>query len=157
MRYIDMECIKHCTNARGMPLARHRGRVLQPAATVLRAARFRLPDAQMPAAAGERRTPCNIYVFGHSGVLGCHCDRVGKLLQHVLYAVNELPHRVHGLGGAAAHSRAFAPWRIFFPPFIIADETAATAAPAAMPRPTPFTTFMLCIHGIKPPDPDCGF
>ena len=30
-----------------MSLARHRGRVLQPAATVLRAARFRLPDAQM--------------------------------------------------------------------------------------------------------------
>ena len=34
----------------------------------------------------------------------------------------------------------------FFPPFIIADETAATAAPAAMPRPTPFTTFMLCLY-----------
>ena len=34
----------------------------------------------------------------------------------------------------------------FFPPFIIADETAATAAPAAIPRPTPFTTFMLCLY-----------
>lgn len=28
-------------------------------------------------AAGNRRTPCNIYVFGHSGVHGCHCDRTG--------------------------------------------------------------------------------
>ena len=54
-RYIDMECIKHCTKRRGMPLARHRGRMLQPAATVLRAARFRLPDAQMRRS--RRRAP----------------------------------------------------------------------------------------------------
>ena len=52
---------------------------------------------------------------------------------------------MHGLGDAGALSlvRALAD---FFPPFIIADETAATAAPAAMPRPTPFTTFMLCLY-----------
>ena len=27
------------------------------------------------AAAGNRFAPCRIYVFGHNGVRGCHCDR----------------------------------------------------------------------------------
>ena len=41
--------------------------------------------------------------------------------------------------------RAFAD----FLPLIILDETAATAAPAAMPSPTPFTMFMLCLYTVS--------
>ena len=74
-RYIDMECIKHCTNAgacRWRDIAggccnRLQRCYEQPASGSL--------TLKCAAAAGERRTPCNIYVFGHSGVLGCHCDR----------------------------------------------------------------------------------
>ena len=40
----------------------------------------------------------------------------------------------------------------FFPPFIIADETAANAETHAL-----HNVHALLIHGIKPPDPDCGF
>lgn len=74
-RYIDMECIKHCTNAgacRWRDIAggccnRLQRCYEQPASGSL--------TLKCAAAAGERRTSCNIYVFGHSGVLGCHCDR----------------------------------------------------------------------------------
>lgn len=74
-RYIDMECIKHCTNTgacRWRDIAggccnRLQRCYEQPASGSL--------TLKCAAAAGERRTPCNIYVFGHSGVLGCHCDR----------------------------------------------------------------------------------
>ena len=74
-RYIDMECIKHCTNAgacRWRDIAggccnRLQRCYEQPVSGSL--------TLKCAAAAGERRTPCKIYVFGHSGVLGCHCDR----------------------------------------------------------------------------------
>ena len=74
-RYIAAESIKHCTNTAACPwFAENKSccsRLLrcfeQPAAGAL--------TLKCPAAAGNRRTPCNIYVFGHSGVRGCHCDR----------------------------------------------------------------------------------
>ena len=53
----------------------HGGKLLQPPAALLRAER----DAgrltlRCPAAGKDRRTPCGIYVFSHSGAKGCHCD-----------------------------------------------------------------------------------
>lgn len=75
-RYSAMESIKHCTNRSACGWFRENqsccNRLLrcyeQPAAGSL--------TLKCTAAAGNRRTPCGIYVFGHNGVRACHCDRV---------------------------------------------------------------------------------
>lgn len=36
-----------------------------------------------------------------------------------------------------------------FLPFIIYEDTAATAAPAAMPSPMPLAIFMLCLYTVS--------
>lgn len=74
-RYTAMESIKHCTNHSACAWYRENesccNRLLccfeQPAAGAL--------TLKCTAAAGNRRTPCGIYVFGRNGVRGCHCDR----------------------------------------------------------------------------------
>ncbi|MBQ2667505.1 MAG: hypothetical protein IJF56_02615 [Clostridia bacterium] len=74
-RYIAMESVKHCTNPSACVWFRENGsccnRLLrcyeQPAAGQL--------TLKCSAAAGNRFAPCRIYVFGHNGVRGCHCDR----------------------------------------------------------------------------------
>lgn len=46
----------------------------------------------------------------------------------------------------------------FFPPFIIADETAATGSACGNAETHALhNVHALLIHGIQPPDPDCGF
>ena len=73
--YIASESIKHCTNSSACPWMRENSgccsRLLrcyeQPSSGAL--------TLKCIAAAGNRRTPCAIYVFGHNDVYGCHCDR----------------------------------------------------------------------------------
>lgn len=73
--YTASESIKHCTNHFACRWFSENesccNRLLrcweQPASGTL--------TLKCVSAAGNRRTPCNIYVFGHSGVHGCHCDR----------------------------------------------------------------------------------
>ena len=74
-RYIAAEGVKHCTNRWACPWYKENesccNRLLrcweQPASGAL--------TLKCIAAAGNRHTPCNIYVFGHNGVRSCHCDR----------------------------------------------------------------------------------
>lgn len=76
MRYIASESIKHCTNTSACPWF---GENESCCNRLLRCYEQPLSGAltlKCPAAAGNRRTPCNIYVFGHNGVCGCHCDRM---------------------------------------------------------------------------------
>ena len=73
-RYTDMECIKHCTNPGACAWFRTAGSCCN---RLLRC--YEQSDAgrltlRCPAAGGNRRTPCNIYVFSHNGARGCHCD-----------------------------------------------------------------------------------
>ena len=73
-RYTDMECIKHCTNPGACAWFRTAGSCCN---RLLRC--YEQGDAgrltlRCPAAGGNRRTPCNIYVFSHNGARGCHCD-----------------------------------------------------------------------------------
>ncbi len=73
-RYADMECIKHCTNSGACAWFRTAGSCCN---RLLRC--YEQPDAsrltlRCAASAGNRRTPCNIYVFSHNGTRGCHCD-----------------------------------------------------------------------------------
>ena len=60
-RYVDMEAVKHCTSPGACAWFRTAGS----------AGRLTL---RCPAAGKDRRTPCGIYVFSHSGAKGCHCD-----------------------------------------------------------------------------------
>ncbi|MGN0479822.1 MAG: hypothetical protein ACI4GO_10360 [Hominenteromicrobium sp.] len=74
-RYVDMESIKHCTNCgacRWFAVSNASCNRLQRCFEQSAGGGLTL---KCPAAAGNRRTPCSIYVFGHNSVLGCHCDR----------------------------------------------------------------------------------
>ncbi len=74
-RYSSADSIKHCTNTSACPWMQENesccNRLLrcyeQPMSGAL--------TLKCPAAAGNRKTACAIYVFGHNGVCGCHCDR----------------------------------------------------------------------------------
>ena len=73
-RYIDMEAVKHCTSPGACAWFRTAGSCCN---RLLRC--YEQSDAgrltlRCPAAGKDRRTPCGIYVFSHSGAKGCHCD-----------------------------------------------------------------------------------
>lgn len=73
--YLSMECIRHCTNCSVCGIIKNGDSCCnlltrcweQPAGGQL--------TLRCMAAKGNCRTPCGIYVFGHNGVYGCHCDR----------------------------------------------------------------------------------
>lgn len=73
-RYVDMEAVKHCTSPGACAWFRTAGSCCN---RLLRC--YEQSDAgrltlRCPAAGKDRRTPCGIYVFSHSGAKGCHCD-----------------------------------------------------------------------------------
>ncbi len=74
-RYIASESIKHCTNSSACPYIQENSSCCN---RLLRCYEQSISGAltlKCAASAGNRRTPCNIYVFGHNAVYGCHCDR----------------------------------------------------------------------------------
>ena len=74
-RYVDMESVKHCTNRGACRWFSVSGACCNRLQRCFEQNAGGGLTLKCPAASGNRRTPCNIYVFGHSGVLGCHCDR----------------------------------------------------------------------------------
>lgn len=75
-RYIAMESMKHCSNPSACPYMTENSSCCN---RLLRCYEQSISGAltlKCAAAAGNRRTPCNIYVFGHNAVYGCYCDRV---------------------------------------------------------------------------------
>lgn len=73
-RYVDTEAVKHCTSPGACAWFRTAGSCCN---RLLRC--YEQSDAgrltlRCPAAGKDRRTPCGIYVFSHSGAKGCHCD-----------------------------------------------------------------------------------
>lgn len=72
--YRAAEAVCHCTNAHACPAAAETGCCSRLARCFEQSARGAL-TLRCPAASGGRFAPCRIYVFGHSGVWGCHCDR----------------------------------------------------------------------------------
>ena len=73
-RYVDAESLKHCTNRGACRWFRDAGSCCNRLQRCFEQHAGGMLTLKCPAAAGNRRTPCSIYVFGHSGVLGCHCD-----------------------------------------------------------------------------------
>lgn len=74
-RYVDMECIKHCTNYGACRWFQTTGSCCNRLLRCWEQTAGGSLTLKCTAAAGGRRTPCGIYVFGHNGAAGCHCDR----------------------------------------------------------------------------------
>lgn len=74
-RYIATESIKHCTNPSACSWYRENGSCCNRLSRCWEQPGSGNLTLKCTAAAGNRRTPCGIYVFGHNGVLACHCDR----------------------------------------------------------------------------------
>lgn len=73
-RYIDMECVRHCTNRGACKWFQTAGSCCNRLMRCYDQRAAGTLTLRCPAVAGNRKTPCNIYVFGADSTRGCLCD-----------------------------------------------------------------------------------